>query len=335
MNHCPIQSSCGGCPQLPTPPDVQRQQHIERVERYLRIPVTAYKSSPKNLGYRARITLSRGADGKLGYREHRSHSAIQVDHCAIARPEINAALALFPDVPRPIERVEFRSDGDNVVIHAHCKDKYRSPMAAWLESLDHIQQPLALNGRGVVGDPTTRLTVAGISHRLSPSTFYQVNLEVNQALVADVNAAIEAVSPTTVLDLFSGAGNLSLPLVAKGLNATLIEAHPTAVKDAKRTAADHELTADIRLGRVEDFEAGDAFFDAAILDPPRKGVGAVIEQVLLTRPKLVVMVSCNIATLAKDIKRAAKLGYQMDGVRLYEMFPHSKHVEVMGVLSSR
>ena len=335
MSPCPIQQRCGGCPQLPTPLDDQRKQHIVRVERQLGLRVDNYTPPPKTLGYRARITLNRGPDGRLGYRGHRSHDAVVVSDCPVARPEINAVLAQVGEVPWAIERVEFRSDGENVVFHAQCKDKHRARMAEWLLSLAHLDIPLALNGRGVSGDPTTRIDVAGITHRLSPTSFYQVNLEVNQALVADVITAVEAVKPTAVLDLFSGAGNLSLPLCAQGLNATLIEAHPTATKDARRTAADHGLQPDIRVGRAEDFQAGDAFFDVAILDPPRKGAGTVIDQVLLTRPKAVVMVSCNPRALANDLKRAAAQGYRMEHIRLYEMFPHTEHVEAMGVLSAR
>ena len=59
-----------------------------------------------------------------------------------------------------------------------------------------------------------------------------------------------------------------------------------------------------------------------------------MEQLLLTRPKAVIMVSCNPTTLAADLKRAERFGYRMPSVRLYEMFPHSHHVEAMGVLSS-
>ena len=113
---------------------------------------------------------------------------------------------------------------------------------------------------------------------------------------------------------------------------TMIEAHPTAARDARRTSKAHNISADIRTGKAEAFQAGDAFFDVAILDPPRKGAGAVIEQVLTTRPKAVVLVSCNPSTLAGDLKRAHKHGYRMDSVHLYEMFPHTDHVEAMGVL---
>jgi len=305
------------------------------VEKQLGIPVSEYIPSPRSLAYRARIELTRGRDGALGFRSPKTHDNVSIRHCPVAREEINAILERLPTAPRAIERVALRSNGNQVVMHASCKDKARHSARTWLEDLADLGIPLALNGRGVVGDPTTPLTVAGIEHRLSPATFYQVNLEINDTLVQDVLKSVIGSDPTAVLDLFSGAGNLSLPLAAKGIQCTLIESHPTATKDARRTAAHHNLTVDVRTAKAESFQAGDVFFDVAILDPPRKGVGKALEQVLLTRPKAIIMVSCNTRTLADDLKRAATLGYAMKSVRLYEMFPHTNHVEAMGILSSR
>ena len=125
-----------------------------------------------------------------------------------------------------------------------------------------------------------------------------------------------------------------MPLAARGYAVTMMEAHPTATKDGRKTAARLNLNVSIHTKQAESFEAGEVFFDVAILDPPRKGAGAVVDQVLMTRPRAVVMVSCNPSALASDLKRAKAHGYRMKNVRLYEMFPHSDHVEVMGVLSS-
>jgi 23S rRNA (uracil1939-C5)-methyltransferase len=313
----------------------QRASLVTRVERQLGLPVDDFIPSPNTTGYRARIELTPGADGVLGYRAPRSHKPIPVAHCPIARPEINAVLDQLPAAPKLTQRVALRSNGADVVLHAKAKDKHRHRVRGWLDELQHLGIPLALNGRGVHGDPTTVLSVGGISHRLSPSTFYQVNLEINARLVEDVGALVKSAQPTALLDLFSGAGNLSMPLVASGIKTTLIEAHPTAVKDARRTAERLGLSPDIREGRAEHFQAGDAFFDVAILDPPRKGSGSVIDQVLLTRPKAVILVSCNTAALRADLNRASSHGYSLSQLKLYEMFPHTGHVEAVGLLSSR
>jgi len=315
--------------------EAQRARHVSRVEKQLGIPVAEYIPSPRSVAYRARIELTRGRDGALGFRSPKTHDNVDVNHCPVAREEINTILEKLPKAPRAIERVALRSNGRDVVLHASCKDKFRHNALTWLEDLPELGIPLALNGRGIAGDPTIRLSVLGIEHRLSPATFYQVNLEINERLVQDVFTRVMDTQPTAVLDLFSGAGNLSLPLAAKGVQCTLIESHPTATKDARRTASDHQLNVDVKTAKAESFQAGDAFFDVAIIDPPRKGVGSAIEQVLLTRPKTVIMVSCNTRTLVNDLKRASALGYAMNSVRLYEMFPHTNHIEAMGILSSK
>ena len=314
--------------------DEQRSEHVRRVESMLGIPVSAFVPSARTLGFRSRIELTPGPDGRLGYRAPRSHLAIPVESCAVARPEINALLEHIGEVPRYIERVAFRSDGQNVVVHFKTKDRNRQRALSWLNSLQSLRAGLALNGRGIRGPSATHLTVAGVEHQLSPATFYQVNLEVNEQLVSDVIAIVEQANPSAILDLFSGAGNLSMPLAARGHRVTMMEAHPTATKDGRKTAARLNLSVDIQTKKAESFQAGDVFFDVAILDPPRKGAGAVMEQILMTRPKAVVMVSCNPKALASDLKRARSLGYRMTSVSLYEMFPHSHHVEAMGVLSS-
>lgn len=334
MSLCPIKSECGGCPSMDDGLDVQRSDHIKRVEEWLGIPVSELIASPHTLGFRSRIELTPGPNGRLSYRAPRSHTAIPVDECAVARPEINRVLRNLNSVPTFIDRVAFRSDGNHVVLHVKTKDKHKNKAFRWLQGLENVGATLALNGRGINGDAGTRLNVAGIEHRLSPGTFYQVNLEINQRLVTDVVNEVEKAHPTAVLDLFSGAGNLSMPLAARGHRVTMMEAHPTATKDGRKTAARLNIDVEIQTKKAEAFQAGDVFFDVAILDPPRKGAGAVIEQVLTTRPKAVVMVSCNPKALSSDLKRARAFGYSMKSVRLYEMFPHSNHVEAMGVLSS-
>lgn len=334
MSLCPIKSECGGCPAMDEGLDVQRSGHIKRVEDWLGLPVSELIASPNTLGFRSRIELTPGPNGRLSYRAPRSHTAIPVDACAVARPEINSVLNNLTTVPAFIERVAFRSDGRNVVLHFKTKDKHKRKAFRWLQDLGDIGATLALNGRGLNGDGGTRLTVAGIEHRLSPDTFYQVNLDINERLVADVVSEVEKAQPTAVLDLFSGAGNLSMPLAARGHRVTMMEAHPTATKDGRKTASRLNIEVDIQTRKAEAFQAGDVFFDVAILDPPRKGAGSVIEQVLTTRPKSVVMVSCNPKALSSDLKRARAFGYSMKSIRLYEMFPHSNHIEAMGVLSS-
>ena len=332
MNLCSIQDQCGGCPRMSEPLAEQRAHRIERVSSLLGVPVTQLIESPETEGYRSRIELTPGPEGHLGYRSRRSHTSISVERCVVARPEINALLSKVGTVPAYIHRIAFRSNGQAVAMHIRCKDKFRKKAQAWVRGLEHLGVPLALNGKGVFRDPSTRIEVCGVLHQLSPSTFYQVNLPINEQLVRDVVDTALSFQPTAVLDLYSGAGNFSLPIAKMGVPVTLVEAHPAATKDARRTIAQLGVNAEIQTVSADRFRAGDAFFDVAILDPPRKGAGPVLDQVLTTRPRAVILVSCNPQTLASDLNRAQHHGYHMSGVRLYEMFPHTDHVETMGVL---
>ena len=97
---CPIQAQCGGCPQMPTALEEQRAALVARVERQLNMPVTELVPSPHTTGYRARIDLTPSPDGVLGYREPRSHKSLPVQHCAVARSEINAVLSQLTPRPR-------------------------------------------------------------------------------------------------------------------------------------------------------------------------------------------------------------------------------------------
>ncbi len=310
----------------------QRADRMTRVSSLLNLPVTDLVVSPLTEGYRARIELTPGPDGHLGYRSRRSHASVPVSNCVIARPEINALLGRMGTVPSFVERVVFRSNGKTVSLDIRCKDRFRKKAKTWLHSLECLGVPLALNGRGAYLDPSTRIEVSGVLHQLSPSTFYQVNLEINEKLVSDVIETVLSFQPSAVLDLFSGAGNFSLPLAKMGIPVTLVEAHPSATKDARRTMTNLNIQANIQNIRADQFRAGDAFFDVAILDPPRAGAGTVMDQVLVTRPRAVVLISCNPNSLVNDLTRANRHGYTMRSVRLYEMFPHTDHVETMGVL---
>jgi tRNA/tmRNA/rRNA uracil-C5-methylase (TrmA/RlmC/RlmD family) len=191
---------------------------------------------------------------------------------------------------------------------------------------------IAVEGKAIRGSCQVDITAGGITHRLSPETFYQVNLEVNCCLVDDVIEAVQQRAPQQVLDAFAGAGNLSIPLAAAGTPLTQIESHPSAVRDARATATRMGLSIDARVQRAQDFSAGDAFFDLAIVDPPRSGVGPLMEQLLLTRPAALVMVSCNPHTLTRDLRFATADGYKVSLVRVYEMFPQTEHAEVLVVL---
>jgi 23S rRNA (uracil1939-C5)-methyltransferase len=305
------------------------------VERSLNRALDKTTASPQTLGYRARVRLVPDDNGRLGFHPPRSHSVIAVSNCPIAYPAINRCLAAAPSIPRQIDYVGFRTNGAEVVIDIETHPRHREETRNWasqLQEADFGGAALAVNGKTVRGDTKLSLLVAGIEHRLSPGTFFQINLAMNASLVDTVLEAVAGFSPAQVLDTYAGAGNLSLPLAARGVGVTQIESHPSACADAKATAKRHGLTVDTRRQRAQDFQAGDAFFDVAIVDPPRAGAGALMPRLLMTRPSAVMMISCNPPTLARDVRAAEKCGYSLQRLEMFDMFPHTEHTECFGVL---
>lgn len=299
-------------------------------------PVDAAHASPRAAGYRARIDLRPDGDGVLGQSLPGSHTHVPLRAVHLARPELNAALQALPPLPG-LGQVSLRSDGASVVLSAWSPRKGRGARTrrnrgaprAVLDRLRAVEgvAGVALDGRRVKGDCTTRLTVGGVAHALSPATFYQVNLEVNALLVERVGALVAEVEPAVLLDLYSGAGNLSLPLARAGTRCVLIEQGRSSVADAKRAAAG--LPAEVRAGDAGAFQAGDAFFDVALLDPPRAGAPGLMPALLVTRPKAVLYVSCNPKALARDLRPALAAGYTLDRVELFDMFPQTPHMEAL------
>ena len=346
---CALADRCGGCPQMAHDRAAQEADRRAHIERLLQRPVDRTHASPRWLGYRARVLLRPDpTTGRAGYHAARSSAHIPIAACPIARPELEAILADLPPLPPGLDGIELRSDGARVVLAArtrrrHGPQKHNKQRRPALRP-DTLREALrgvplagsARDGAPIQGDARTQLTVAGVAHTLRPDTFYQVNLEINALLVERVIAAVREASPARVLDLYAGAGNLSLPLAAAGIPVTLIELAPSSVADARDAAARLSpavaARVEIRQADAGAFQAGDAFFDVAILDPPRAGAPGVLDQLLLTRPARVAYVACNPGALARDIRPLLRAGYQISSLEFFDMFPHTHHAEALCIL---
>ena len=307
--------------------------------------------SPRETGYRARVTLRPGPDGRLGYTRPGSHRPAPLDSNPLARPELHALAAALGPLPGFAE-VELRTDGERIVVCASSTARAgahkgrrgaedRSTLARKLGAALDALGPgaagvgAALDGRAVRGDPVLRPVVAGQALRLGPNSFFQVNLEVNALLVDAVQTRVRAQAPRRVLDLYGGIGNLSLGLAREGVGLTLIESAPGAIADAQRVVEAWGLPAgqvELRRADAHRYACGDAFFDVALLDPPRIGAGAVLTELARTRPALLLYVSCNPHALARDLVIARAAGYAPAELVAFDMFPGTPHLEVMAAL---
>ena len=190
--------------------------------------------------------------------------------------------------------------------------------------------------RRIAGERRLREEVAGTAFLISPTAFFQTNVQAAGLLVGLVLEAIpEACS---LLDLYAGAGLFAIPLARAGRRVVAVEADRSAVADFEASARLNQLSPErcrVIARPVETAIRALEGFDAVVLDPPREGCSPpVMETVFGTlRPRLSVYVSCNPDTLARDLAQACAQGYQIRSVQPVDMFPHTPHIETVVVLA--
>ncbi|HEY4359448.1 MAG TPA: class I SAM-dependent RNA methyltransferase [Bryobacteraceae bacterium] len=316
---CPLFTKCGGCHYQHAPYEFQvaRKAEIlrEQLKRVGKIDYSgeiATVSGPA-LHYRNRVQLH-FADGKLGYLAPRSHDVIALEgDCPVASPKLNEALAAMrerlkdPKFPRFVKSMELFTNETEVQINV--LDTGR-PVAKWF--FEWCESAAAI-------DYTTSLG----TFRVSPHSFFQVNRFLVEKLV---EVALGGVAGETALDLYAGVGLFAMPLSKRFANVTAVEGAGSAARDLAHNAAgallvEHERVEDY-LGRLK------ATPDLIVADPPRAGLGkAVVGHLNRLNPKQMVIVSCDPATLARDL--AAMPNYSIERLTMVDLFPQTYHMETV------
>ena len=196
------------------------------------------------------------------------------------------------------------------------------------------KEQTVLSGSGLLQD-----TLCGVSVSLSAHSFYQVNHDSAEQLYREAARLADIKPDEVLLDLYCGAGTIGLSMVQPGQRLIGVEVVPSAVENAKENA----VRAGINNAEFLCADAGKAAQilaerglrpDVIVLDPPRKGCDtATLEAVVRMEPSRIVMVSCNPATMARDISLLQKMGYFLQCYRPVDLFPRTAHVETVCLLS--
>lgn len=190
--------------------------------------------------------------------------------------------------------------------------------------------------------------IGDVRYRISPLSFYQVNPAQTEKLYGTALEYAGLTGKETVWDLYCGIGTISLFLARKAKQVYGVEIVPQAIDDARENAKANGITnaefyvgkaEEILPGYYEDYEKRNgerARADVIVVDPPRKGCDeTLLETIVKMQPERVVYVSCDPATLARDVKYLRGNGYEIQRVRPVDMFPHTVHVETVCLLSNR
>lgn len=186
------------------------------------------------------------------------------------------------------------------------------------------------------GKPYIEDYIGNVKYQIGPLSFYQVNPEQTKVLYSKALEFCELEGDETVWDLYCGIGTISLFLAQKAKQVYGVEIIPEAIDDARRNAAlNHMENVEFFVGKAEEIlpekyakSGGTMYADVIVVDPPRKGCEeSLLNTIVKMSPKKVVYVSCDPATLARDLKYLTGEGYEVKKVQPVDMFPMGNHVE--------
>ena len=313
---CPYFGRCGGCDfqqltyeaQLAAKADIIRDclHRIARLENVSEIVVTP---SPDTWRYRMRATWQIDRELRtIGYYERGSRRVCDVADCAVLKPELQETL-------ERVRGTEWQQFPPNL--------KHLDAVAG--ENGVSLSPPFAEFDTNELS-----LTVGGEIYRYNAEAFFQINPSLLGSLV---EYAIGGASGETVLDLYCGVGLFTLPLARQFEKVIGVEANTTATRFARRNLQLAGLTnAQVITATVTDwFRSGPIEdVDFVLLDPPRAGAeSAVIKGMLDLHPKEISYVSCDPATLARDLKKLLAGGYVIESIAGFDLFPQTHHVETV------
>ena len=183
-------------------------------------------------------------------------------------------------------------------------------------------------------------TIGGLTFNISPLSFYQVNPVQTEKIYARALEYVALTGEETVWDLYCGIGTISLFLAGKARQVYGVELVPEAIADARENAACNGIAnVDFFVGKAEEvlpekYEKEGIYADVIVVDPPRKGCDeACLSTMVQMQPKRIVYVSCDSATLARDVKYLREYGYEMKRVGVFDNFPNTGHVECVCLLT--
>ena len=373
---CPYFPRCGGCTYRHIRYEEELRLKRQRVQDNLSriggsdVTVEEILGARDTLRYRNKAQYPVSKDGAVGFYRARTHEVIECEHCLLVKPVADAAAEALREYMQSCRVAGYdEKTGRGLVRHLYIRSNAageslvcvlvngdKLPKEDRLVTLLRDACPkctgivLGTNtkkGNVILGDRYRTLwgsdrledTLCGKTFRLSVPSFYQVNRVQAERLYAKAIEFAGLTGQETVLDLYCGAGTITLALSDHAKKVLGAEIVPEAIDDARENAARNGVkNAEFFCGDASDVAKKLAREnlrpDVITVDPPRKGLAAdVVESIAEMQPGRVVYVSCDSATMARDVKRLADLGYTAQRACAVDMFPRADHVETVVLLS--
>jgi len=362
---CPYFQQCGGCHyqhisyerQLEFKAGILREtlQRIAKIE--LQPEIRLHASPPWNYRNRTRLQVQTAPEFALGYFRLGSHEFLPVRECPISSPLLNRMLARLLELhglncPPAVEEIELFAGAadDHLLAWAYCgREADRKDLLRWAEALQRAlpeiagmaffpsrrrsqdsaptdSKPLAESGAKAI-----RYRTQNDEYQVSTGAFFQVNRYLIDELISVVTGNAHG---DTALDLYAGVGLFSVALARNFHHIFAVEASQTSYVDLMQN-----VPANVKAvsARTEDYLGSRLVrksLDLVVMDPPRTGIGkAVIRSLVELRIPRVRYVSCDPATLARDIAPMLAAGYHVEEAHLFDLFPETFHIESVMLLA--
>ena len=324
-------------------------------------------TNPRNYRNKMALVVDRPPAGEtsFGFYQARSHALVRIDSCPVVLPQLDAAIGGLYDAARAADARDAFAGAKHAIVRAGAASgqavlsittdrqspavKERAPAIArrvrGVVGISNSFEPRTANavlGRKMMyvwGQREMEETIEGVRYRVSPASFFQVNSEMVGRIFRFLAPGLTA--ERNVVDLYCGAGTFAIFFASRGARVVGVEENPAAVREARDNAALNDVERRVRFveGRVEGaivHKDGKKALDEAdivFLDPPRKGSDeATLDAIANAGVANVWYLSCNPATLARDLAYLAKRGYALGVVQPFDMFPQTGHVETLVTL---
>ena len=319
---CSYAGKCGGCDFQHVQVDQQREFKRNIIlEQFLRIgkidllqmgfDLKVEVVEPADgLHWRTRMEFAVSNGGRIGFYGARSNDVVEINDCLIADSRMNVA---------ELANRTWKSDA-------------RVEVA--VSSTSEVS--VVRSGRSISGPTQLIEQVGGNSLKISPSAFWQSHKLAPTTLVKSVISKLEIKKSDHICDLYSGVGLFASAILNEISDqgfVTMIESDKTAVSDARKIFA-NKLNVKILQGLVAQQLSIVKRADLIVLDPPRTGAGeVVVKQMIKFKPRKIIYVACDPAALARDSKTLLDLGYKLDHISGYDLFPMTQHIECVAGFS--
>ncbi len=365
---CPYYGRCGGCNLQHCSYDGQlniKTQIVAELFQDLSKNIGTCAPSPEQFGYRQRIRLQIH-DNTVGFLRFRSAEIVPITACLLAHPLINSVLEsllqsesfqILSAISKELELL-YNPETNSVTLLFHGKRRPRpteqkraDKLVGTIDAVERIfftgsdfslEGPYT-NGTGACG---TKLfsylfeeTSAYKPFRLSWEVggFCQVNLHQNKNLINYVLQHCQGFSGLQILDLCCGMGNFSIPLAQIADSVIGVEGQGAAIRAAKQNSTEAGLTnTQFIKGAIDSaclkFIKEKRRFDLTLVDPPRQGVGACTTDLAKITRKRILYISCDPATLVRDIINLQNQNFRLISIQPFDMFPQTHHIETIAIL---